>query len=253
MRRVSVVSYLNSLPYLEGLKTFLSPEQWEISVDPPGEIARKLSQGLTDIGLVPVAAIPGIDGAHVITPYGIAADGPVNSVFLFSQNPLHELENIYLDFESRTSVALVRLLARDLWKTEWKFLPALDGFEAEIHGRTGGVIIGDRAIRALGKFGYRYDLSDCWRTLTGLPFVFARWVSRVDLSAEELTKFCEALEKGLEMKDLLLQNLLESREWDHDFVRKYLNESILYKINASAEAGMSLFLERGGDFFSRLY
>jgi hypothetical protein len=52
---------------------------------------------------------------------------------------------------------------------------------------------------------------------------------------------------------LLLQNLLESREWDHDFVRKYLNESILYKINASAEAGMSLFLDRGGDFFSPLY
>jgi len=127
-----VVSYLNSLPYLRGLQQFLSKDRWEIALDPPGEIARKLSNGLAQVGLVPVAAIPGIKGARLLNAYGIASDGPVNSVFLFSRVPLNKIKRVLLDFESRTSVTLVRVLARDFWKTNWEFLAAGEGYEKSI-------------------------------------------------------------------------------------------------------------------------
>jgi len=229
--------------------SFLPKDKWEISVDPPGEIARKLSLGHADVGLVPVAAIPGMKQARLINSYGIAANGPVNSVFLFSRRPIHEIQQVLLDFESRTSVALVRVLARNFWKINCDFVPAYEGYENLIQGHTAGVIIGDRAIRAMLDFEYRYDLSEAWKQMTSLPFVFARWVSCVELENREIAEFTNALQRGLEQKDLLLLRLIEEQNWNPEFIIKYLKESILYKIDEDAERGMRLFLEQGKDFF----
>lgn len=249
MRRISVVSYLNSLPYMEGLSRFLSPDRWQISQDAPGEIARKLSLGMTDVGLVPVAAIPKIPGAKIITSCGIAANGPVNSVFLFSRRPVSELKMVYLDFESRTSVALFKLLARDFWNIKPNFLSASHGYEREITGETGGVVIGDRAILIRDSFEFRYDLSEIWKEMTGLPFVFARWVSTIDLEHSESLEFNNALEQGLKCKNEVVGRLVAEGNWSKEFIHKYLNESILYRIGDSEESGMQHFIRNAGDFF----
>ncbi|MFM9066073.1 MAG: MqnA/MqnD/SBP family protein, partial [Planctomycetota bacterium] len=102
--RLSIVSYLNSLPFLHGLQQLSEIEELHISVDIPSACAEKLASGAVDIGLIPVAAIPGIKNAEIFSDYCIACDGKVGSVLLVSEVPIEEIESVLLDYQSRTSV-----------------------------------------------------------------------------------------------------------------------------------------------------
>ncbi len=69
-----------------------------------------------DVGLVPVAIIPEMKEHHIISDYCIGCDGEVASVCLFSEAPLREIKKILLDYQSRTSVELLKLLLKEYWK-----------------------------------------------------------------------------------------------------------------------------------------
>ncbi|MCP2821051.1 hypothetical protein NK918_24160, partial [Salmonella enterica subsp. enterica serovar Typhimurium] len=81
---------------------------------------------------------------HIITDYCIGANGRVDSVKLFAHQPLEQLTHILLDYQSISSITLVQVLNRHFWKKDITFLPAGEGFEQQIGGTTGAVIIGDR-------------------------------------------------------------------------------------------------------------
>ena len=55
--KISAVSYLNTKPFLHGLRKS-ADNDLEISVDIPSECARKVIEGEVDLGLIPVAVIP---------------------------------------------------------------------------------------------------------------------------------------------------------------------------------------------------
>ena len=71
---------------------------------------------MVDIALVPIAIIPQLSYSKIISSYGIASNGAVDTVCLFSQRPLNEIETIILDYHSRTSNELVKLLCSHYWK-----------------------------------------------------------------------------------------------------------------------------------------
>ncbi len=54
-------------------------------------------------------------------------------------------------------------------------------FIDHIKGTTAAVVIGDRALEQRKKSKYIYDLAACWIDMTGLPFVFAAWISNKKL------------------------------------------------------------------------
>ena len=81
MYKISVVSYLNSKVFIKGLE--LSKSDFDFVLDIPSECARKLRENKVDIGLVPIATIPEIPNANIISDFCISADGAVHSVFLF--------------------------------------------------------------------------------------------------------------------------------------------------------------------------
>jgi chorismate dehydratase len=58
---------------------------------------------------VPVAIIPKMSAYHIVGNYCIGAVGEVASVCLFSDVPINEIETVILDYQSRTSVALLKL------------------------------------------------------------------------------------------------------------------------------------------------
>lgn len=113
--KISVVSYLNSIPFVFGLEK-ASNEQLEISKDIPSECASKLIDGRVDIGLIPIAMIGNVPNAEIISDYCISGNGKVASVLLVSNIPVEEIKTVYLDQQSRTSVALAKILMRDYWK-----------------------------------------------------------------------------------------------------------------------------------------
>ena len=114
--KISAITYLNTKPFLFGLQHSSILDAVELSLDVPSVCADKLKAGTVDIGIIPVSEISSIPGANIVTDYCISCSGKVRTVVLVSMVPIEEIETIVLDYQSRTSVQLVRILARDYWK-----------------------------------------------------------------------------------------------------------------------------------------
>lgn len=106
--RVGAVSYLNTKPLIYGFEQGKMRDEIDLLIDYPANIASQLINDKIDVGLVPVAILPLLKEHHVVSDYGIACDGEVASVCLFSDVPLHEIRTVLLDYQSRTSVALLK-------------------------------------------------------------------------------------------------------------------------------------------------
>ncbi|MEL7220638.1 MAG: menaquinone biosynthesis protein [Bacteroidota bacterium] len=238
--RITAVSYLNTKPLLYGLLNSPLADQIDLSINIPSECARMLRDGEVDIALTPVAILPELPEWHLVSDYCIGAQGSVKTVNLYSEVPVEALEKVYLDHHSRTSVALVQLLFKEYWQQQPQFLPADEGYIAHIQGTTGGVVIGDRTIALEGRYNYVYDLSECWEQLTGLPFVFAAWVSTQPLDSEFEAAFNAALGAGIAAIPKL-KLLLPSPHPDFDLER-YFTEYISYNLDAAKREALSHFV-----------
>lgn len=238
--KISAVSYLNAKPFIYGLQHSPEAVNIELQLDIPSVCAKKLRDGEVDIGLVPVAVLPQLKEYYIITDYCIGAEGKVASVMLYSDVPLNEIECVLLDYQSRTSVALVQVLAQNLWKIAPKWLPAQEGYENNINGATAAVIIGDRTFGLEGKYAYSYDLAEEWQKLTGLPFVFACWVANKRLPDKFIEQFNSSLKLGLDSRPALIQEL--NAEGYATDIANYLNNSIQYNYDSAKQQALTLFL-----------
>jgi chorismate dehydratase len=207
----------------------------------PAQIAQALLDDTIDIGLVPVAIMPLLKNPQVISKYVIGTEGKVASVALFSQVSIDQIQKVYLDYQSRTSVALAKILFKQYWNKEVEFLIATEGYINEISGTTAGVIIGDRALTSLNRFEHIYDLGLAWKTYTGLPFVFAAWVANKPIPAEFIEAFDVANGYGLNHLDEVI-SLIPANEQEYDLY-KYYTENISYKLTPEKKKGLELFLE----------
>lgn len=238
--RISIVSYLNSKPLLHGLQKSNIASEIELSEDIPARCADKLMTGQADAGLLPVAMLSRVPSGKIFSSYCIGSNGPVNSVLLLSQVHLNEIRSVLLDYQSRTSVQLVRILARDHWQITPEWIEAREGFESDIKGEVAGIIIGDRALEMKGNFPFVYDLSDEWKKMTGLPFVFAVWVTTKELSPDFITQFDEAQNNGIasihELVDTLSPSLIS-----RDQIHRYLTEDIRYEFGEAQKNALALF------------
>jgi chorismate dehydratase len=235
--RISNISYLNCLPFQYGLENFrFSPEyDVRISMDIPSVCAEKIINKETDIGIVPVGALSEIRDYQILSDYCIGAVNQVRSVIIASDVPLNEIENLYPDFQSRTSNVLSAILFRFHWKKNVRFLEKDTEYVSKISGKTAGVIIGDRALKPAREFRYIIDLSEEWYKFTGLPFVFALWISSEKQDAAFISEFNKALAKGISDIDKLTENDV--------FLRKYLKTYIDYSFNEEKNKALRLFLE----------
>lgn len=240
--RIGVVSYFNTQPLLLGIEKTDFLSKIELVKDYPAKIAQSLIDGKIDIGLVPVAITPLLSNPHIVSDYGIATKGKVASVAIFSQVPMEQIESIYLDYQSRTSVRLARILLKEFWHKDIKCIPAEEGYIQAIQGTTAGVIIGDRALANLTEFEYVYDLGEAWLAHTGLPFVFAAWMSNQPIPKFFRQQFNQANAYGVEhLQEVLAQ--LPSRTHTYD-MEQYYTENIEYKLTDAMQEGMQLFLEK---------
>jgi chorismate dehydratase len=237
--KVAAVSYLNTKPLLYGIEKADFRNQVDLMLEYPSLIAQHLQKGTIDVGLVPVAAIPDIPHAHIISDYGIAADGKVASVSLFSRRPIEEITSVYLDYQSRTSVRLAQTLLKHYWKKEPEYIPAPENYIDLIEGRTGGVIIGDRALTNTPHFPYVYDLSEYWKLHTGLPFIFAAWVANKTLPQAFMSSFNAANGEGMNHLD----EIIAANPFPAYDLNVYYRQNIHFKLDETKKKGLDLFLQ----------
>ncbi len=238
--RVGAVSYLNTKPLLYGINRSSVINKIELIEDYPSSIAQMLVDDKIDIGLVPVAIIPSLKESHIVTDFCIGAEQAVASVCLFSDVPIEEVEKVYLDYQSRTSITLFKILIKEYWKKEVIIEDAKPGFQLEILGTTAGVVIGDRAFEQRKKSKYCYDLAEAWINHTGLPFVFAAWVANKALSKEFIDEFNKANYLGITN----IEHLIDDLEYDIYDLEKYYRKNISFNLTENKRKGLSLFLEK---------
>jgi chorismate dehydratase len=240
--KISAITYLNTKPFMYGIMHSKFRDAIELSLDIPSVCADKLKAGTVDIGIIPVAEISGIEGSNIVTDFCISCSGKVRTVVLVSHVPVDEIKTIVLDYQSRTSVQLVRILARDYWKITpgWRN-GGVNYIQEDINGTTAGVIIGDRVFEAESQFPYVYDLGEAWKAYTGLDFVFACWVANKPIDPAFVVKFSEALEDGIvHIPEVIEEYLVKYPDYPFE---EYFRENIFYHMDDSKRKGMELFLE----------
>lgn len=238
--KVGAVSYLNTKPLLFGIERSRElMEQVELVKDYPSKIAAQLLNGDIDMGLVPVAVIPRMTEYHIVSDYCIGAENEVASVCLFSEVELDKVDKILLDYQSRTSVNLCKVLLKHFWEKDVVLEDVQQDFTEQVQGTTAGVLIGDRALRQRNKSKYIYDLAAEWKSNTNLPFVFAAWISNKKLPQQFTELFNVKNGEGLQHLDAVIQE----NAVDYYDLHTYYMHNISYKLTAEKLKGMHLFLE----------
>lgn len=239
--RISAVSYLNTYPFIYGIERSGTLKKYSLEVDAPSVCAEKLMNGRADIALAPVAILPKLPFYRILTDYCIGCNGPVKSVMLFSEVPLQKIKNIYLDYNSKTSVALVKLLAEKFWKINPRFINARKDYEMEIKDQLAGLVIGDRCFEMNNCFGHQYDLGEEWKKFTRLPFAFACWVTTKKLPEETVRQFNEAIIYGMKKKEEFV-NELSLEPVNGIDMGEYLLQNISYEFDKNKKQALDMFL-----------
>ncbi|HVU96490.1 MAG TPA: menaquinone biosynthesis protein [Puia sp.] len=236
--RVGAVSYLNTKPLLYGIERSAVRKDIELVIDYPSRIAEMLVRGEIDMGLVPVAIIPSMEEYYINGDYCIGSNGDVASVCLFSEQPIDRIERVLLDYQSRTSVQLARVLLREYWKIEPELVDAGKDFLSHIRGSTAGVVIGDRALEQRTTSPYIYDLAGAWKDFTGLPFVFAAWISNKRLDPAFIKAFDAANALGLRHIDAVVAE----NPYPMFNLRDYFTMHLDYRLDGPKRRGLVKFL-----------
>ena len=258
--RIGRIGYINCAPVYGAI------DRGIVTLPPGGELVTGTPAELNDLlvaGELDVSVISAIEYARhskdlVLLPeIAISCDGPVRSVALFSRQTVRRLggSTVLLSASSRTSVALLELLCRDVWKIKPKFAEAraeaqdLEALASLPHEAV--LVIGDAALQlaASNVYPHRYDLGEEWKRWTGQPFVFAVWAARRVVSPAAMQRGHQALLAsrawGLEHLDELAQEAARTASLPVAACREYLS-GLDYAFTERHRSALSDFLRRAG-------
>lgn len=241
--RIGAVNYLNSRPLIEGLSTRLPTA--ELSLDYPSRLADALAAGQLDVALIPSVEYFRHPGYEVVSDACVAARGPVMSVKLYCRVHPGEVRRLALDEGSRTSAALARVILAEKYGVfpEGEPLP-LDADTSDSDADA-ILLIGDRAMhRPAESFAAVMDLGSLWFEWTGLPFVFAMWVARVDSATDGVDDaLSEARDNGLKRVDRIVEEHASRLGLTPEVAHRYLTRNLHYSLGSAERTGLRLFHE----------
>ncbi|MFR9650748.1 MAG: menaquinone biosynthesis protein [Rikenellaceae bacterium] len=238
--KIASVSYLNSVPFRYGIESSKLIDAESILAT-PSECAEMFANGEVDIALIPTAAIKRITPQpRIITSHCIGATGAVRTVVLLSDDPIDEIERIWLDTDSQTSIQLCAQLCANRFgiAPQWHRLSDMNRLQ---HPKDGDafLLIGDKVFAHEDEFEYSHDLAEEYIAHTGMPFVFAAWCAQPELSEEVEEDLEEALTWGVEHTYEAMVALRPDIEVEAGY--HYLTENIDTMLDSSKRAAMEQF------------
>lgn len=255
--RLGVVSFLNARPLIAGLDAMAHVELLQAV---PARLPDWLDSGKVDAALVPIVDVLRSAGRYrVLSDACIGCDGETMTVRVFSQVPPDRIRTLWVDGDSHTSVALAKVLWRELYGRDLE-LCGLDPCRETISELESVLLIGDKVVDpARVGFAYEVDLGGAWRQHTGLPFVFAVWACRGSAAEQEPRASARAADR--QWHDGLAAMLSEARDrglraaaeiaaqcgpelgWPVELAKRYLTRCLKYKLDARSIAGVNLFAQ----------
>jgi chorismate dehydratase len=213
-----------------------------------------LNAALLD-GALDVSAMSSIEYARnadrleLLPIASISAAGAVDSIQVFSHVPFEQIRSVAVTPHSATSVALLRILVGpDVTFAQLAGSPA-DAFDAV----DGVLLIADEALHGLrdGLAPVTTDLGERWRSLTGLPMVFAVWAARRDVPSHTQLAHLTSLLRDAQTRfaddpDTVVAAAAERFPFPPDYIRGYFAR-LGYAFGADEYAGLRRFLDLAHD------
>jgi len=241
---VAAVSFLNARPLIDGLE-----REPGISVitDVPSRLLLTLTTKKARVALCPIIDFQTADTELSIVPAGaIGSDGPTHTVRVFSRVPIREIERVHTDGDSHTSVALLEIVFDALTGRRPELTTLAKKSPRGADPPESVLLIGDKVVRdepTVSLYPYQLDLGEAWKSLSGLPFVFATWLARAGDDLEELPS---TLRRYRERNMLRIPEIVASHAegWPRDLATRYLETILRYEIGAPELESIELFWNR---------
>ena len=236
MLRIGCVEYLNARPLIQG---------WpgEVVLDHPSVLCAQIARGDLDVALVSSFEFLRNPIYRIVDGVSISSDGPVYSVIAAYDGDSLDCE-IEADPASATSIVLLRYLMKQRGKTV-RVIEIGNDLLSPLQGGRSRLLIGDNAIRFREEFGDRYryfDLGAEWKQATELPFVFALWLIR-----PEVTDSKSIADRLRELRDANLARLDDviggQKEFDPAFCNRYYRDHLRFSFGEREKKGLLAFAQ----------
>ena len=272
--RISIVEFLNSAPLVWGFTDGPLAGQYDLSFAVPSQCAEDLRAGRVDVGIIPAIEYQRMENVVALPGMAVASKGEVRSILVFSKVPIEQARSFALDTNSRSSVALARLLCRGHWNIAPEFIDSAPNVDEMLARADAAVVIGDPALRlrlkvdalqakAPGTEGccccegeddehpvkgietlFVYDVAQQWREMTGLPSVLAIWVARRGvITPEMLADFQASRDYGIAHVNDIAEGAALMLDLPPRELERYLTENINYSLDDENLAGLRLYYE----------
>jgi chorismate dehydratase len=273
--RVSIVEFLNTAPLVWGFTHGSLAGRYELSFTPPSLCAEALRSGAADVAIIPAVEYQRMEGMVMLPDMAVAAKGEVRSILLLAKRPIESARRIALDTNSRSSVALTRLLCRGLWRISPEFVDAAPDPAAMLAEADAALLIGDPALRVkldvetsaarqpgsnscgadageqLGEQPVRgvdrlyvYDVARQWQQMTGKPCVLATWVGRREVITPEIVAdFLASKEYGLSRIGEIAETAALALDMPARYLEAYLRDNIDFSLDADNLDGLRCYFD----------
>jgi chorismate dehydratase len=271
--RISVVEFLNTAPLVWGFAEGPLAGKYDISYTVPSQCAESLRAGDADVAIIPAIEYQRIPNLAVVPGMAIAAKGEVRSLLVLSKRPVEKAKKIALDTSSRSTAALVRILAKEFWRISPEYVDSAPNPAEMLDRADAALVIGDPALRISLKFealagkspsgeqccqgdadempvpGFEtlfvYDVAHQWRELTGKPSVLAIWAGRPSaITPEVAADFQASKEYGIAHIDEIAASASRTLDLPAAALRRYLTENIHFDLDEENLAGLRLYFEK---------
>jgi chorismate dehydratase len=271
--RISVVEYLNTAPLVWSFAEGPLVGKYELSTALPSECADALRRGEADVAIIPSIEYQRIENVIAIPDIAIAAEGEVRSILVVAKKPIEMAKRIALDTSSRSSAALVRLLAREYWRVAPEYIDASPDPSEMLRRADAALVIGDPALRIALKMDalsgkapsgeeccqgdpdempvpgfetiFVYDIAHQWREMTGKPCVLAIWAGRPEaITPEVVADFQASKQYGLGRMKEIAEAASVKLDLPARALERYLTENIHFDLGEEYVEGLALYFEK---------
>lgn len=240
--KVGFHDFLNSQPILYAIRHGLVKAPFELIIDTPSNLATRFHEKELDIAFIPSVEYGRSDDAVIIPTLCIASVGKVESVLLFTEGDIEDIETVCVDPKSRTSVAALQILLKEFYQKEPEIIIGNGDPESMLKRGDGALLIGDLAY-AIDKDKYAaHDLGEMWYRYSGLPFVHALLCChKNELWDDAIASIAQAKDIGLKNMGLIAKQEGSSPA-EASKLLDYLSKRIHYNFGEEEKTGFMKFL-----------
>lgn len=272
--RISIVEYLNTAPLVWGFAEGPLAGRYDLSFALPSQCAEQLRRGDVDVAIIPAIEYQRIPNLVALPGMAVAAKREVRSILVVSKKPINRVKTLALDTSSRSSAALVRILAAEHWHISPTFIDAKPDPTKMLDHADAALVIGDPALRIAVKMDqlagkapsgerccqggdidempvpghesiFVYDVAHEWQEMTGKPCVLAIWAGRAEaLTHEVVADFLESKKYGLEHLTDISEGAALKLDLPPADLLRYLEYNINFDLDADNLDGLHLYFKK---------